>query len=108
MSPLEIPKIQARRIDENYVDHSDGFFVKPFHPFNQLSHDERLKMRRGETKRCGYCGENVLMKDWDAHKRYCWFGGGPHPTWFNGAYKHSKKLRIIDRQWAQGDRNVRR
>jgi len=103
---VNMPAFRPRKVDEA-VNRNAGFIMKPIQAVNRLSHGVRHALHNGDAMRCGHCGEIVQKRDWNAHKRYCWFGGGGHPTWFKGMYP-SGKLRITDRPWAEGERNVRR
>lgn len=103
---LDIPEFKPRRVDGNVA-----FQPSTFLPIRRRPHGERHALRRREARVCGYCRELVPLSDWDAHKKYCWYGGmgvpRGSPTWFKGCHPNGQP-RITDRAWADGDRNMRR
>lgn len=87
------------------IDRSGGFKARPILPHGLLPHDLRRDFNRNIVRRCGYCGEMVKVgPEWQNHKEYCW-GQQWNQGFTRGEDSH---IKIEDRQWAEGDRNMRR
>jgi len=103
---IDMPKLQPRKIDDHVTFHPSVFV-----PFNQRPHDERVLLKNRGARICGKCHDLIPIERWQAHKEYCWDGGTGvrrgSPTWFKGCHKNGQP-KIIDPNWARGDRDLKR